>query len=159
MCATFGFADSAADNQSSSNREQQAFDCFSTDVPSCRSAIIKQRVKQRVMPDLLNWFLYEQWPSFIERRAHQSDSAPKSFNSSHAKGGTSAVVASLVVAGPLVLSVMALHRCALDLRWAGAYGLGGAQARFPPYPHPRWAPFQDTALFATSPEPNRDTER
>lgn len=48
----------------------------------------------------------------------------KSFNSSHAKGGAITVVISLVVlAGLLVLPVMALHRRALDLRWAGAYGL------------------------------------
>jgi uncharacterized membrane protein YsdA (DUF1294 family) len=48
----------------------------------------------------------------------------KSFNSSHAKGVALTVVASLVVvAGLLVLPVMALHRRDLDLRWAGAYAL------------------------------------
>ena len=48
----------------------------------------------------------------------------KSFNSTHARGGAFTVVTSLVVvAGLLVLPLMALHRRGLDLRWAGAYGL------------------------------------
>jgi len=48
----------------------------------------------------------------------------KPLNGSHAKGGVFAVVASLVVlAGLLILPMMALHQRGLDLRWAGAYGL------------------------------------
>ena len=48
----------------------------------------------------------------------------KSFNGNHAKGSAFAVATGLVVvAGLLVLPVMALHRRGLDLRWVGAYGL------------------------------------
>jgi uncharacterized membrane protein YsdA (DUF1294 family) len=48
----------------------------------------------------------------------------KTFNNRHARGSALAVAASLVIAaGLLVLPVMALHQRAVDLRWAGAYGL------------------------------------
>jgi uncharacterized membrane protein YsdA (DUF1294 family) len=48
----------------------------------------------------------------------------KPFNTGRAKGGALTVAVSLVVvAGLLILPVLALHRRALDLGWAGAYGL------------------------------------
>lgn len=47
-----------------------------------------------------------------------------SFKKRHGKGSALAVAVRLViVAGLLVLPAMALHRRAIDLRWAGVYGL------------------------------------
>jgi uncharacterized membrane protein YsdA (DUF1294 family) len=49
---------------------------------------------------------------------------PKPTNPSRAKGSARTIVASLLVlAGLLVLPVMALHRRHLDFRWIGVYGL------------------------------------
>jgi uncharacterized membrane protein YsdA (DUF1294 family) len=48
----------------------------------------------------------------------------KPFNSTHPKGSTGIILLSLMVlAGLLVLPIMALHRRGLDLRWVAAYGL------------------------------------